>query len=95
MIENVLDIDKFFTDAINDHWQLPSESVWDVIDQHLDKNKMLDFNRKYIQLKRFAVILLILLLDFGACTLSTWTKTLEQLNMITQKVLNKKLPTAL
>lgn len=71
MNENVHAIDKLFTDAINDHQESPSESVWDAIDQHPDKNKVVDINRKYIQLKIFAVVLLILLLGFGAYTLST------------------------
>lgn len=77
MKENLHDIDKLFTAAINDHQESPSESVWDAIDQHLDKNKAVDINRKYIQLKRTAVVLLILLLGFGAYTLSTWTRNKE------------------
>lgn len=77
MKENLHDIDKLFTAAINNHQESPSESVWDAIDQHLDKNKVVDINRKYIQLKRTAVVLLILLLGFGAYTLSTWTRNKE------------------
>lgn len=90
MKENVHDIDKLFTDAISDHQESPSESVWDAIDQHLDKNKVLDINRKYIQLKRFAVVLLILLLGFGAYTLSTWTKTPETANPDNTKNIEQK-----
>jgi hypothetical protein len=48
--------------------------VWNAIDQHLDKNKVVDINKKYIQLKRVAAALLILLIGIGAYTLNTWNK---------------------
>src|SRR5665647_417034 len=77
MKENVHDIDKLFKAAIDDLEEAPSAGVWDAIDQHLDKNRVVDINRKYIQLKRIAIALLILLLGAGAYTLNTWTKAKE------------------
>ena len=70
MKKNLHNIDKLFKAALDDDTEHPPESVWDAIDQHPDKNKVVDINRKYIQLKIFVVVLLILLLGFGAYTLS-------------------------
>ncbi len=78
MKENLHDIDKLFKAALDVHEETPSMDVWNAIDKNLDKNKVVDINRKYIQLKRVAAALLILLLGAGVYTLSTWKTTREQ-----------------
>ena len=75
MKKDLHDIDKLFKAALDDQEETPSAGVWDAIDQHLDKNSVVDINRKYTQLKKIAVALLILLLGIGAYTLSTWNKS--------------------
>jgi hypothetical protein len=75
MNKNLHDIDKLFKAALNDQDETPSAELWNAIDQHLDKNKVVDINRKYIQLKKIAVALLILLIGIGAYTLNTWNKS--------------------
>ncbi|MDB5277440.1 MAG: porin family protein [Ferruginibacter sp.] len=74
MKKDLHNIDKLFKAALDDQTENPPESVWDAIDKRLDKNKVVDINKKYIQLKRIAVALLVLLLGFGAYTLNHWTK---------------------
>ncbi|CAN5518089.1 hypothetical protein BH11BAC5_BH11BAC5_01110 [soil metagenome] len=74
MKKNLHNIDELFKTALDDHAESPPESVWDAIDKRLDKNKVVDINKKYIQLKRIAIALLVLLLGFGAYTLNHWTK---------------------
>jgi hypothetical protein len=75
MNTNLHDIDKLFKAALNEQEETPSTDLWNSIDQHLDKNKVVDINRKYIQLKKIAVALLILLIGIGAYTLNTWNKS--------------------
>ncbi|MDN3655196.1 outer membrane beta-barrel protein [Ferruginibacter paludis] len=74
MKKDLHNIDKLFKAALDDQTENPPESVWEAIDKRLDKNKVVDINKKYIQLKRIAVALLVLLLGFGAYTLNHWTK---------------------
>jgi hypothetical protein len=74
MKKDLHNIDKLFKAALDDQTDNPPESVWDAIDKRLDKNKVADINKKYMQLKRIAVALLVLLLGFGAYTLNHWTK---------------------
>jgi hypothetical protein len=90
MKKNLHNIDKLFKAALDDHTEHPPESVWDAIDQHLDKNKVVDINRKYVKLKRIAVALLVLLLGFGAYTLNHWTKTNNQSAIDSTAINNKK-----
>ena len=61
MNENLHDIDKLFKSAIDQHEDNPSPGVWDSIDNKLDKSKVVDINKKYNQLKRVAILLLLLL----------------------------------
>jgi hypothetical protein len=74
MKKKLHNIDKLFKAALDDHMESPPEAIWDAIDKRLDKNKVVDINKKYIQLKRIAIALLVLLLGFGAYTLNHWTK---------------------
>ncbi len=80
MKKNSHNIDSLFKVPLEDHKEGPPDSVWDAIDKRLDKNKVVDINKKYLQLKRIAVGLLLLLLGFGAYTLNHWTKIRNQIN---------------
>jgi len=62
MSENLHDIDKLFKDSIEEHEEMPTEKVWDAIDNNLDKSNIVQIRRKYNNLKRLAVALLLLLL---------------------------------
>jgi hypothetical protein len=62
MGENLHDIDKLFRDSLEGHEELPSEKVWDALDNNLDKSNVIQIKRKYNNLKRLAVALLLLLL---------------------------------
>jgi hypothetical protein len=61
MEENLHDIDKLFRDAIEGQEEMPSGKVWDAIDHNLDKSNVIQIKRKYNNLKRLAVALLLLL----------------------------------
>ena len=62
MSENLHDIDKLFKDGIEGHEEMPSGKVWDTIDNNLDKSNIIQIKRKYNNLKRLAIALLLLLL---------------------------------
>ncbi|MBS1511418.1 MAG: outer membrane beta-barrel protein [Bacteroidetes bacterium] len=62
MGENLHDIDKLFRDPIEDYEEMPSSKVWDAIDNGLDKNNVIQIKRKYNNLRRIAIALLLLLL---------------------------------
>src|SRR5437773_4149627 len=62
MSENLHNIDKIFRDSIEGHEEIPSQQVWNAIDNDLDKNKIKLINRKYTRLKMIAFLLLLLLL---------------------------------
>jgi len=62
MGENLHDIDKLFRDSLEEHEEVPSEKVWDALDNNLDKSNVIQIKRKYNNLKRLAVALLLLLL---------------------------------
>jgi Outer membrane protein beta-barrel domain len=62
MDENLHDIDKLFRDPIEEHEEMPSGKVWDAIDNNLDKSNIVSIKKKYNNLKKLAVALLLLLL---------------------------------
>lgn len=62
MDENLHDIDKLFRDPIEEHEEMPSGKVWDAIDSNLDKSNIVSIKKKYNNLKKLAVALLLLLL---------------------------------
>ena len=61
MNENLHDIDKLFKSAIEAHDDMPSNGVWNDIDNKLDKSRIVDINKRYNKLKRVALLLLFLL----------------------------------
>lgn len=62
MSENLHDIDKLFRDSLEGHEEMPSDKVWDALDNNLDKSNVIHIRRKYNNLKRIAIALLLLLL---------------------------------
>jgi hypothetical protein len=60
--ENLHHIDKIFRDSVEEYNEMPSKHVWEAIDSHLDKSKINHISRRYKRLKRFAVLLSMLLL---------------------------------
>lgn len=62
MSENLHDIDKLFRDSLEGHEEMPSDKVWDALDNNLDKSNVIHIKRKYNNLKRIAIALLLLLL---------------------------------
>ncbi len=62
MSENLHDIDELFRGALDENEEMPSGKVWDALDNDLDKSNVIQIKRKYNNLKRIAVALLLLLL---------------------------------
>jgi hypothetical protein len=62
MSKNLHDIDKLFRDSLEGHEEMPSDKVWDALDNNLDKSNVISIKRKYNNLKRIAIVLLLLLL---------------------------------
>jgi hypothetical protein len=83
MKENLHDIDKLFKAALDDHNENPPAAVWDAIDKNLDKNTVIDINKKYIKVRRIAIALLVLLLGAGIYTLMNLNKAGKAINNYT------------
>jgi hypothetical protein len=71
MDENLHDIDKLFRDPIEEHEEMPSAKIWDAIDSNLDKSNIVSIKKKYNNLKKMAVALLLLLLGTIAYEIQT------------------------
>jgi hypothetical protein len=56
------DIDNLFYDGIEKHTELPSGKVWDKLKAELDRNEADLYKRKYTTVKRYAVVLSLLLI---------------------------------
>jgi len=72
MSENLHDIDKIFKDAIDDHEEQPAPSVWNAIDQNLDKNKVVHIRQKYRNLLQVSAVLLIIITVMSVYQVKTW-----------------------
>lgn len=72
MKENLHDIDKLFKAALENQEETTGDAVWNNIDKYLDKHSVVSISRKYVQLKRVAVALVILLMATGIYTISQW-----------------------
>ena len=77
MKKNLPNIDKLFKAAIDNHEEVPSDKVWDALDRKLDKDKVIDFRKRYIHLKKIAIALLVLLLGVGVYAFITWKNRSE------------------
>ena len=64
MDENLHNIEELFHSALDDNEETPSANSWEGIDKRLDKDSIVSIKRKYINLKRVAALLLLLLVSF-------------------------------
>lgn len=71
MEENLHDIDKLFRSSVDGYEEAPPENVWDAVNAGLDKSSIISIKKKYTNLKRVAVALLILLLGTIAYEIGT------------------------
>ena len=94
MEENLHDIDKLFKSAIEDHSETPPASVWDAIDNTLDKSNVIHISRKYSRLKRVSILLLILLTGIIAYEINTHHSTGETVKKEKVIVPGKARPTS-
>jgi Outer membrane protein beta-barrel domain len=60
MDKNLHQIEDLFYSALEDNEALPSKAVWNELDKQLDKEKIVSIHRRYEQLKKIALILLLL-----------------------------------
>jgi hypothetical protein len=60
MDENLHKIENLFYSALEDNEALPSKTVWNELDKQLDKEKIISIHRRYEQLKKIALLLLLL-----------------------------------
>ncbi len=61
MSEPLHDIDKLFFDNIEEHTEYPPKKVWDKIEAGLDKKSAVIYKKKYENIKRAALILILLI----------------------------------
>ncbi len=61
MDENLHDIEDIFHSALNENEATPSQKAWEEIDKRLDKESVVSIKKKYTNLKRIAILLLLLL----------------------------------
>ena len=80
MDKNLQNIEDLFRSALDDNEEIPSRNIWETVDKRLDKDNIVSIKRKYTNLKKVAVLLLLLLLSF----------TLYEVNFIYK---NKRLAT--
>ena len=70
MDKNLQNIEDLFKEAFeNDEEQLPP-GVWNNIEHVLDKDNLVSIKKKYNSLKKFAILLLFLLVGFSIYELS-------------------------
>ena len=71
MDENLHDIEDLFFLELNDNEETPSEKVWEKVDKRLDKENVINIEKKYTSLKRIVVVLLFLLSGFAVYIINT------------------------
>ena len=65
MDKNLQNIENLFREGLDDNEEMPSSNVWDGIDNRLDKDNVISIKKKYSNLKRVALLLLLLLIGFS------------------------------
>ncbi|MFM9909235.1 MAG: outer membrane beta-barrel protein [Chitinophagaceae bacterium] len=65
MDENLHNIEDLFHSALDDNEETPSQNVWEGVDKRLDKDNIVSIKRKYTNIKRIAVLLLLLLISYA------------------------------
>lgn len=93
MKRDLHNIDKLFKKAIESHTEETPSSIWDAIENQLDKKKVASIEKKYIYLKKWAIALAL----FGVIvsTYALYTRNLNKKNpesLLAQKYENKTFP---
>ena len=65
MDENLHDTEHLFYSNLEGHSEQPGPRAWDHISHTLDRDNLILIKKKYNRLKRFAALLLLLLIGFG------------------------------
>lgn len=61
MDEDLHNIEDLFYSALDDNEETPSQNVWEGVEKRLDKDNIKSIKKKYTNLKRIAILLLLLL----------------------------------
>ncbi len=64
MDENLHNIEDLFHYELDDNEELARKNVWEAIEKQLDKDNIVSIKRKYTNVKRMAIVLLLLLVSF-------------------------------
>lgn len=72
MDQDLPHLEHLFHNGLEDNEEMPPSQVWDGIDSILDKDNVVSIKKKYVHMKRIALILL-LLLGFSIFELSEWS----------------------
>ena len=64
MDENLHNIEDLFHDALDDNEEIARKNVWEAVEKRLDKDNIVSIKRKYTNVKRIAVLLLLLLVSY-------------------------------
>ena len=90
MNEDLHNLDDLFKKALDSHGEMPSDSVWDNIDNSLDKKRVLFISRKYKKLKWIAASLFIFSTGLAMYTWQTKLKNKELAKTIGKVKSNKQ-----
>ena len=98
MDKDLHNIEDLFQSALDNNEEMPSAKVWDAVDTRLDKEYVTSIKKKYNNLKRFSLLLLLLLICFGIYELTGWPgnhpseKNYDPANsIVSEKENNKKI----
>ena len=61
MDEDLHDIEDLFFESLDDNEEKVSQRVWDEVEKRLDKDNIVSIKKKYTNVKRIAILLLLLL----------------------------------
>lgn len=65
MDKDLQNIEDLFRSALENNEEIPSARLWYAVDQRLDKETVVTIKKKYKTLKRFSLLLLLLLIGFS------------------------------
>ncbi|MDP4284389.1 MAG: outer membrane beta-barrel protein [Bacteroidota bacterium] len=71
MNKNLQNIEDLFYSALNDIEEVPSQNFWESVDEQLNQNKIISIKKDYTNLKRIALMLLLLLISFSLFEINT------------------------
>jgi hypothetical protein len=89
MSDDLHNIDDLFKKGLEEHAEIPSVSVWENIDNSLDKKKVVSILKKYNKLKWAAAILLLFSAALGMYTLHVSKKNKELVKQTNEKNFSK------